>query len=265
MEKFLYRAKMLFMLLFVACSFVLVSELVEAQDQGPIIARVVFFRNQVTVERGDIRPALAINAPLFRGDIIKTGPNSSISIRMQETRSEFLVKQNTNYELKTKDRHRLSLGSIFAKIKRRGRSEFVLESPTAVASVSGTRFNFDMFGVTATLVVLEPAFLSEISTVEFTSGGVTRTLRVEFGGTAQISIAVGNSAPAPPTDAPPEVIDVVIETGNVVLEGQIIIGDQGGTPVPTPTIVIEPTPTGTPIQESTDKGTMQGTLEFNNP
>jgi len=235
MERFFRRYKGLFALLVVACSFIFAWEWAQAQAQGPIIARVVFYRNQVRVERGTARPSLAINMPIYRGDKIITGPNSRMSIRMEETRSEILIDQNSNYELKEPDRHRLNTGDVLAKVKRTGRAQFVLESPTAVASVSGTTVTFSMFGVTFTVTVTESTAPAGQPAVQVQSGGVTVTVNV-----GQTTTAVGNNPPAPPAPAPPALLDEVDEADAALEEDKQEETQALQPPPPTP----EPTPAG---------------------
>lgn len=124
-----------------------------AMAQAPrVVAIVLKTKNEVRQRApGADWAAVAKGAPLRQGDQLRTGDNSFCAIIFQDDQSLLKLTANTEVKLDAKPAPGggisknlyVAVGGVWAKVKEQGEREFVVETPTSVASVKGTE-GYDM-------------------------------------------------------------------------------------------------------------------------
>ena len=158
------------------------------------IGELVFFGGDVTLRRegSEGKPTPEIGLPMHVGDIVVTGGDGRASIQLNDG-SQILVNPKTIYTLEQERKGRLRLGEIFAKIARGKGRGFAFQTPTAVASVSGTKFLLRRGWICVTegnMMVANDFGSVEVEEFNFTT-------------------FTADAAPNPPTPAPDDILDYV--------------------------------------------------------
>ena len=158
------------------------------------LGELVFFGGDVTLRRtaSEEKPTPSIGLSMLERDIVVTGDNGRASIQLTDG-VQILINPKTIYTLEKEKKGRLLLGELFAKIKRGRKEAFAFQTPTAVASVSGTKF------------VLRRGWIcvTEGSVEVSNSHGSVEV------GEFQFTTFTANAAPNPPTSAPDHILDYV--------------------------------------------------------
>lgn len=165
---------------------------------------------EVKITRAGKTTPAEVKMPVLAGDTIKTGAGAEAKILFQDE-SIITIAQNTSFridEFTIKEQTRkasffTSLGKIVVDVKKfiGGESSFIVRSPTAVAGVRGTGFEFIVAEVAGQLVttVSCTAGTLTVSAVAVT-GEIISTMVITAGQTAIISssgitlAAVGTAA-----------------------------------------------------------------------
>ncbi len=91
----------------------------------------------------DLKPG----AVLANGDKIKTGSNGFVALVFIDDKSALKIKENTELEITGKreassiaKKINMGQGTLRAKVTKQTKSDFVIQTPTSVASVKGTDF-----------------------------------------------------------------------------------------------------------------------------
>ncbi|MFQ6674174.1 MAG: FecR domain-containing protein [Fidelibacterota bacterium] len=99
------------------------------------------------VEGTDTFSALSPPSILFDGDHIRTGPGAFLVMVYLDDKSMLKVKENSDLEIRgTREGEGISkkvdmtAGTLKAEVSRQRKGDFVISTPTSVASVKGTTF-----------------------------------------------------------------------------------------------------------------------------
>ncbi len=124
------------------------------------VALTIKIKGAVSLNRGDDLLELSKGTALFNGDILKSQEDSYAAIKFIDGKAIIKLFPNSNLTIKaTREAGKLikspylSYGKIYSKIQKKT-GNYVLETPTAVASVKGTGFltGVDRDGRTALFV-----------------------------------------------------------------------------------------------------------------
>jgi hypothetical protein len=158
------------------------------------IGKMVFFGGDVTLRRvaSQEKPKPSIGLLLYAGDIVVTGSNGKASIQLTDG-SQILVNPKSIYTLEQEKKGRLQLGELFAKISPGKGVGYAFQTPTATASVSGTKF------------------LLRRGWICVTEGrmGVANSYGAVEVGEREFTTFTADAAPKAPTSAPADVLDYV--------------------------------------------------------
>ena len=129
--------KILFGLLILTC-------LLNGADQVAVATKV---SGNVNHSQGKKSAPLKPGTVIENGDKIRTGSNSYIALIFIDDKSTLKIKSNTELEILGKPgkngiakKINLDRGTLRAKVTKQAKSDFVVETPTSVASVKGTDF-----------------------------------------------------------------------------------------------------------------------------
>ncbi len=151
----------------------------------------------VTVSRAGVRIKPAVKMPVHTKDLIVTGDRSTVTLLLEDD-STISLSSNSRFEVREfnvrgKTRRGLfsmTIGRLTAEVKKfiGGNSSFEVHSPTAVAGVRGTGFEFvvAMVGPQLTTTVTCTAGAMSVSAISAT-GAVVATSTIVAGQTAVIS------------------------------------------------------------------------------
>ncbi len=129
--------KILFGLLILTC-------LLNGADRVAVATKV---SGNVNHSQGKKSAPLKPGTVIENGDKIRTGSNSYIALIFIDDKSTLKIKSNTELEILGKPgkngiakKINLDRGTLRAKVTKQAKSDFVVETPTSVASVKGTDF-----------------------------------------------------------------------------------------------------------------------------
>jgi hypothetical protein len=164
----------------------------------PKVGQFILVNGDITLIRAGVMYKPAVREDVQEGDVIQTGKNASVKVMLQDD-TVITIDRNSRFIMKKfalrggirSAKIYLAFGKIAADVKRfvGGRNTFDLESPTAVAGLSGTVVEFAVVigadGVPTTTVTC----LSGSVVVTTAAGSVALA-------TGQTAVAVASIAPA---------------------------------------------------------------------
>ncbi|NQT97157.1 MAG: FecR domain-containing protein [Candidatus Marinimicrobia bacterium] len=132
-----YFPKILFGLLILTC-------LLTGADQVAVVTKVSGNVNHSQSKKSaSLKPGTVIE----NGDKIRTGSNGFVALIFIDDKSTLKIKSNTELEIigireKSSIAKKINMdrGTLRAKVTKQAKSDFVVETPTSVASVKGTDF-----------------------------------------------------------------------------------------------------------------------------
>lgn len=134
-------------LIFTILMFIAFSLSTLAADK---IALTLKARGEATLKRAeeeDFKPTLKVGTSLFNEDHIKTGENGYAVLVFLDDKSQIKIRQNsemvvsgTRSDQAINKQISMQIGTLKAEVSPQRKGEFVIATPTSVASVKGTVF-----------------------------------------------------------------------------------------------------------------------------
>lgn len=186
-----------------------ISRVAYASDVG----RIVALKGAVTIKRGAVVKNAVLEDTVFVKDIVETQSGAKLKILLKDDtlftiseNSTFVIKEYmlTSKANKVKSFFGLLSGGVRALV---GRSNFAIQTPTAVAGVKGTYFNVWLDtegGLPVTHVAVHTGEV-EVSNI---NADVKGTVKVSRG---EITAVPKNKPPSPPVAIAPELENKLLD------------------------------------------------------